>query len=259
MNDDGKLNFDKNKVKHLITGEPIKTWYEKGETWGSKFGQLSNPYEECRAEGVGYYLSCYPDILQIFGHEGQVADDIKYTNWLHQIRAGLVGLEMYQADAKKWGQAHCFARYVLLRVVMEAVQGFVSVEECVDEDGKPDLKFRLDRSKIDSVGKPAVGEFLKKLQVYKSTGDFDAGSKLFNGYGETGPEQLRWRDIVIARRKPRRVFVQSNTVLTNGKVQLKNYPVNAAGIIQSNVERYDENSVSDLLNLWEKDVKIFGL
>uniref|UniRef100_A0AC34FTN9 Dipeptidyl aminopeptidase III n=1 Tax=Panagrolaimus sp. ES5 TaxID=591445 RepID=A0AC34FTN9_9BILA len=283
MNDDGKLNFDKNKVKHLITGEPIKTWYEKGETWCNKFGQLSNPYEECRAEAVGYFLSCCFDILQIFGYEGQVADDIKYTNWLSQIRGGFLCLELYQADAKKWGQAHSFARYVLLKVVMAAGkgfkwgqahsfaryvllkvvmaagQGFVSLEECVDEDGKPDIKYRLDRSKIDTVGKPAIGEFLKQLQVYKSTGDFAAGSKLFNGYGEVGPQELRWREIVIARRKPRRNFVQSNTVLRNDKVELKTYPETNAGIIQSIVERYREDAVNDVLNVWEKDVKIFGL
>jgi dipeptidyl-peptidase-3 len=254
--DGEKLNFDKTKVKHLITGEPV-TWYDKGETWSSKFGQLGNAYEECRAEAVGYYLCCYPDILQIFGFEGQVAEDVKYTNWLNEIRAGLVCLEFYQADTKKWGQAHSWARYVLLRVALAAGQGFVSIEECVDENGKPDLKFSLDRTKIDSVGKPAIGDFLKLLQVYKSTGDFAGGSKLFNEWGAVDSKAARWREIVISRRKPRRIFVQSNTVLTNDKVELKNYEATHAGVIQSFVERYQ--SVEEILNLWEKDAKIFGL
>ena len=99
------------------------------------------------------------------------------------MRAGLVLLEFYQPDAKKWGQAHSYARYVLLRVVLAAGQGFISIEECIDENGKPDLKFQLDRTKIDTVGKPAIGEFLKQLQVYKSTGDFVGGQKLFNEWG----------------------------------------------------------------------------
>lgn len=62
-------------------------------------------------------------------------------------------------------QAHCFARFTLLRVCLEAGEGFVSITETVGEDGKPDLLFKLDKSKIDSVGKPAVGAFLRKLQV----------------------------------------------------------------------------------------------
>lgn len=53
---------------------------------------------------------------------------------------------------------------------MAAGQGFVTVEECTDAEGKPDLKFRLDRAKIESVGKPAVADLLRKLQVSSGGG-----------------------------------------------------------------------------------------
>lgn len=50
---------------------------------------------------------------------------------------------------------------------MEAGQSFVNISEFKNAaDGKDDLLFKLDRSKIDSVGKPAFFEFLKKLQVF---------------------------------------------------------------------------------------------
>lgn len=62
-------------------------------------------------------------------------------------------------------QAHCFARYTLLQVCLEAGNEFVTITEKSGEDGKPDLLFKLDPKKIDSVGKPAVGAFLRKLQV----------------------------------------------------------------------------------------------
>jgi len=251
--DGEKLNFDKEKVKDLITGGPVKTWYDKGETWSSKFGATSGAYEECRAEAVGYFLCCYPDILQIFGYEGEVAEDVKYVNWMNEIRAGLVALEFYQPESKKWGQAHCFARYVLLRVAMAAGQDFVTIEETTGSDGKPDLLFKLDRSKIDSVGKPAIGDFLKLLQGYKSTGDAAGGIKMFNEWGAVKDQQLRWRDIVVARRKPRRVFVQPNTVLNEkSEVELKTYPETFEGVVQSFVDRHGEDSVLDLLALWEE-------
>lgn len=55
-------------------------------------------------------------------------------------------------------QAHMQARYAILRVLLEAGHGLVSVSS---------ERVMLDRSKILSVGRPAIGNFLQKLNVYK--------------------------------------------------------------------------------------------
>ena len=57
------------------------------------------------------------------------------------------------------------ARYGILHVLLEAGEGLVSVDRTMGEDGEPDLLVSLDRSKINSVGKTAIGDFLRKLQV----------------------------------------------------------------------------------------------
>ena len=57
------------------------------------------------------------------------------------------------------------ARYVILRVLLEAEEGLVNIEKLTGEDGEPDLVMQLDRSKINTVGKKAIGDFLRKLQV----------------------------------------------------------------------------------------------
>ncbi|KAK6058892.1 peptidase family M49 [Cooperia oncophora] len=252
-NADGTFNFDKD-TKDLITGKPIAKWYEPGETWSSKFGVLSGAYEECRAEAVGYVLSCDADILEIFGYTGEKAELVKYVNWLNEIRAGLLALEFYSTEAQKWGQAHCYARFVLTKVCLEAGQDFVTITECVGEDGKPDLKFKLDRTKIDSVGRPAVTAFLAKLQAYKSTGDLEGGRELFESYGKVTDREVRWRDICIARRKPRRIFVQANTEIDDkGDVNLISYDATATGVIQSFVDRYDAEAIDDLEECWNRD------
>ena len=61
------------------------------------------------------------------------------------------------------------ARYVILRVLLENAVGLVSIEKTTGSDGKPDIIIKLDRSKIETHGKPAIGDFLKKLQVYTCT------------------------------------------------------------------------------------------
>ena len=57
------------------------------------------------------------------------------------------------------------ARYVILRVLLEAGEGLVQLTSVTGSDGKPDVLIKVDRDKIVSVGRPAIGNFLRKLQV----------------------------------------------------------------------------------------------
>ena len=57
------------------------------------------------------------------------------------------------------------ARYVILRVLLEAGENLVTIERTTDENGDHDIRIRLDRAQINTVGKLAIGNFLRKLQV----------------------------------------------------------------------------------------------
>ena len=127
--------------------------------------------------------------------------------------------------------------------MLNAGKGFATVEEVTGEDGQPDLLLTLDRDKIESVGKPAIGEFLQKLHIYKSLGDDENGRKLYEELSEvkeTGPYPFaKWRDIVLARKQPKSILVQANTVVgSDGKVALREYEASHEGFIQSWAERF---------------------
>lgn len=125
--------------------------------------------------------------FRIFGTEGEEAENVMYTTWLNMLWAGSAkALEMYSPASKKWLQvrvnfdslvfvslepllilfiplqSHSQARYVILQVCLEAGEDFVKVTET--EPGK-NLLLSVDRSKIKTVGKKAIGDFLVKLQV----------------------------------------------------------------------------------------------
>ncbi|XP_063639189.1 dipeptidyl peptidase 3 isoform X3 [Pan troglodytes] len=161
----GAFNFDQETVINPETGEQIQSWYRSGETWDSKFSTIASSYEECRAESVGLYLCLHPQVLEIFGFEGADAEDVIYVNWLNMVRAGLLALEFYTPEAFNWRQAHMQARFVILRVLLEAGEGLITITPTTGSDGRPDARVRLDRSKIRSVGKPALERFLRRLQA----------------------------------------------------------------------------------------------
>ena len=252
-----KFNFDQGVLINPVTQAPVDKWYELGETYDSKFTSTGSSYEECRAECVGLFLSCNRDVLKIFNHtEADKQTDIIYVNWLSLCHAAVRGIEMYSVASNEWKQAHSQARFVILQVLMEAGEGFVSVKAINGDDGKPDLLLTMDRSKVESVGKPAIGSFLQKLQVYKSTGDIDAARKMYDAYSAVNDERpghpwVSWRDIVLDRKQPRKMMVQANTKIEDEQLKLVEYSPSHEGMMESWRDRFtleEHAEIDDILN-----------
>lgn len=55
------------KFTDPITKEEFECCYEKGETWSTRFGEISCSYEECRADAVGFFLCTVKDVYSLFG------------------------------------------------------------------------------------------------------------------------------------------------------------------------------------------------
>jgi dipeptidyl-peptidase III len=231
---DGTFNFDKAAVKSPLSDAPVASWYKPGESWTSKFKELAGAFEECRAECVGLYLSTEPAVLKIFGHEGDEAGDVMYANWLNMARAGIVGLQYFDPKTQKWGQPHMHARFAILNVMLQDGDGLLTLRE---KDGE--WLMHLDRAKIATSGKQAIGDFLRKLNVYKATADVAAARKLFGDMAKVDEAALRLREVVITKRKPRNIWVQPVTDVDNaGNVILREYPATYDGVIDSFLDRF---------------------
>ncbi|OQV22426.1 Dipeptidyl peptidase 3 [Hypsibius exemplaris] len=238
---DGSFNFDREAVKDFESGD-VCSYYEVGESYDSVFGALASTYEECRAETVAIYLALLPDVLAVWGIQEKEADDIIFCIWLAMAVSGIKSMPYYIVEQEKWGQAHAQGRFAILRVMMEAE--LVTVTQTTGTDGKPDLLLKLDRTQIKTVGKDAIGNFLRRLQLYKSTANQEQAFEMMTEYTAFLPPQteelLQWHAIAVARRIPKNLLVQPNTQLSNGTVSLKSYPASADGMIQSFQERYQK-------------------
>jgi len=241
--DTGAINYPAD-LTNPLTGKPVTSCYGPGETYDSKFTTIGSSYEECRAECAGLHLCLVPGVAQIFGLSGEEAEHSKYINWFSMALAGVKGLEMFSPASMEWKQAHCQARFVILRVMLEAGEGFLKVEKLTGKDGQPDLIIKMDWSKVESVGAPAISKFLCQLQVFKSTGDDKSAREMYGKYSKVSCEGdhpwLSWRDIVVARKQPRNILVQGNTRLENEKLQLVQYEESPAGMVKSWSERFPD-------------------
>lgn len=199
-------------------------------------------YEECRAESVAMSLCPDYEILKIFGFGNGKEDingpagDVLYVSYLQMARAGVAALQFWDPNSRKWGQAHMQARFAILQVFLSAGKEFCELQH--SKDDLSDISIYLDRTKIQSHGRPAVDKFLQKLHVFKSTADLKRGKELYEGITSVDDwYREKLRPEVIRQAKPRKVFVQANTFLEGDKVVLKEYEATPEGMIQSFVDR----------------------
>ncbi|CAE6429707.1 unnamed protein product [Rhizoctonia solani] len=231
---DGKLNFDPEKTISPLTGKPVTTWYKPGQTAGSVLGVCSSSFEECRAECVGLYLTGNREILEIFGYtEEKDCQDIEYAQYLLMARAGVRALELYDPKAGKHLQAHMQARLGITNYFIQ--EGLAELVEFRDAEGKLE---DLDRDKVLKDGHAAMGRLLVELQIRKSIADGEGAREFYEKLTTPRPGWAgEIRDLVLAKKQPRKVFVQPNTFVVDGKVELKEYPLTNEGVLQSFIER----------------------
>merc|ERR1712179_345816 len=167
---------------------------------------------------------------------------------------------MLSPASGEWKQAHSQARFVIMQVMLEAGEDFLTVKEVVGEDGKSDLLITMNREKIMTVGKKAIADFLCKLQVYKSTGDICAAKSMYDRYSEVSEPWASRRQIVVDRKQPRTILVQANTVLEDEKLKLVQYDPSTEGMVKSWAERFPDISSLDTIiaKLADKDRPYWG-
>ncbi|KAG5512055.1 hypothetical protein GH5_08011 [Leishmania sp. Ghana 2012 LV757] len=235
-NGDGTFNFDKNTVDP-ISGHPVATWYKPGDTYSSVFGGLGSSYEECRAEAVSLYLCLLPDLLEIFNLKAaDEQQDVIYVSWLNMVRAGLVGLEFYTPEKQQWRQAHMRARFCILEALARAPNPIVHIAE----DAEEGILITLDRERIATDGRQAIGDLLVNLNVNKATANAKRGSAYYENLTAVSDQYVRYRDILMARRKPRKQYVQPHTFMSGETVEVREFAGSVEGVVESFVTRHRE-------------------
>ena len=138
-------------------------------------------------------------------------------------------------------------------MLLEAGQGLVEVRRITGADGQPDLEVFLDRSKISTVGRQSIGQFLLALQTHKSLGDVEAGTAMYNRLAAVPEDMIALRDIVMARKEPRKLLVQPHLYTQpDGTVGLREFEASFSGMVSSFVARFPAED-DELLALYHAE------
>jgi dipeptidyl-peptidase III len=124
--------------------------------------------------------------------------------------------------------------FAILKCLLRDGNGFMKVEL---EPSSDTLKVRIDRARIASDGKSALGKMLLHLHMYRSTANVAACRTYYESLSRVDGEYVGWRKAVIAQQQPKWLFVQANTWAEDGTVIIKEYPPTKEGVIQSWAER----------------------
>ena len=126
------------------------------------------------------------------------------------------------------------AHFAILKHLLRDGNGFMKVDF---DQGSDRLTVRVDRSRILTDGKRALGTMLLRLHMYRCTADVEACRSYYEDLSKVSGHYLDWRKAVMAKRQPKWVFVHANTFLDEDKVRLEEYPATKEGVIESWVKR----------------------
>ena len=179
--------------------------------------------------------------------EGREAewDDIYFGCWLDILRSAILGLSTYNVEENLWGDDHTWGNWVIFNAVKENDPDLMKVEIIKDSEGRDNIRFKVDRSRLRVQGFKAISDLVYKLHVYRCIGDFEEATKFYKPYSAVDEEMLKVREVVIARKRPNRIELQPNLLLTTDDsgaqtVEYKAYTESHEGIIQSHLERYQD-------------------
>jgi dipeptidyl-peptidase-3 len=243
----GKLIYRDAAVPHSftdpVTGEQFEHCYEAGEDWNGKFGPISASYEECRADTCGFYLCTLPEVHSLFGFDPADTESIKTLLWcnvMNQFRKGILGLQLFNKENNKWGQAHTWGAYVFSQYLYQHQTGGPTEGNLVQfEVGEGTFLIHLDRELLWTEGQKLIRDFLMILQTYKSTGCIERAKKFWDHYSHVYGLFHDIRDIVIDKKKPRRIELNNNLVRYNeSTIAVTRYPEKQEAIIHSFIDRF---------------------
>ena len=260
-NNEEKRNFDKNLINPL-TKEIINKYYVNNETFEEKFTTYSTIIDDCRALLLGLYFSNNESIQNIFYINKVDLKNVTYTIWLRFFVQGFSGLRSYIEKSKSWTNQYSQSICIIIRYILEKQkkeeEEIIKIDLVQDKNQennqeKKTFKFQLNKEMILISGKTLLSELMQKLHIWKCIGDVESAKEFIDNYSQLDDKLLDIKKIIDEENEHFNLFLFNNLQKNeNGTITYKEYDENFEGIIQSNIDRFDDEFNKDIYSQWVK-------
>ena len=122
----------------------------------------------------------------------------------------------------------------MLKCLLRDGNGVLTVTHSKSEQR---LTVHVDRSKILTYGKSALGKMLLHLHMFRCTADSQGCRTYYEELSKLDGAYRDWRETVLAKKPPPLVFVHANTFKKGNTINLREYEPTIEGIIQNWADR----------------------
>jgi dipeptidyl-peptidase-3 len=123
-----------------------------------------------------------------------------------------------------------WAHFSILKHLLQSGSGVLRI---IHNPATDALTVHVDRSKILPHGKPALGEYLCRLHIWRCTADVASRRAVYEPLCAVDGVYEQWRHIVCSKSKQRWKFVQPSTFVRDGDVEVRRYEETNEGIVRS--------------------------
>ena len=247
-------NFEKTLINPL-TGKEIEEWYKDDETFEKKFGNYSTLVNDLISLLMGLYFCGNENIQEIFYINKIDFKNVTYTCWMLFLSNAIQDLNLYNAKEKIWNYGPSQCAWIIINYILSEQKESEEIIKFEPDKDKTIFKIILNKEYLTDNVNEIIAKLLQNIYISKCIGNVDNVTKIIEKYSVLDKESVLDVKEIIDKDKENKTFFLFHNLKEDkekDKITYVDYSINLEGVIQSYLDRYDEQINKDIYNQWVK-------
>ena len=257
-NNNETYNFEKDLINPL-TGKEIEEWYKDDETYEKKFGKYSNIVNDVISLLMGLYLCGNENVQEIFYINKIDFKNVTYTSWMLFLSNAIQDLNLYNIKEKLWNYSSSQCAWIIINYILCEQKENEEIIKIEFDKEKTSFKIILNKDALPDTVNDIISKLLQNLYISRCIGNVENVVKIIDKYSIIDKDYILDVKKIIDKDEDSKTFYlyqnlkKDEKVKENeAKVEYIKYESSIEGIIQSYLDRFDDEINKDIYNQWVK-------